>query len=143
MGDWVAEGGGDTGAGTGSFSFHPDLQGRVLVRKNVADYPAQSGRPAYRHDDLMIIYPDAQGRPARAIFFDNESHVINYTVQTASDGRGAIFVGDIKAGEPRFRLSYRVAGDKVEGLFEIAPPGKPEAFAKYLQWTAHRAVAAR
>ena len=33
LGDWVGEGGGQPGQGTGEFSFHPDLQNRILVRR--------------------------------------------------------------------------------------------------------------
>lgn len=44
-GHWVGEGGGAQ-QGAGGFSFAPEAGGKVLVRRNVADYPAQAGRPA-------------------------------------------------------------------------------------------------
>src|SRR5712692_4440664 len=62
VGQWTGEGGGEPGQGSGSFSFTPDLQGKILVRKNVAEYPPSKEKPAYRHDDLMVIYRD--GHPA-------------------------------------------------------------------------------
>ena len=50
--NWTGEGGGEPGQGSGSFSFTPDLQGKILVRKNVAEYPPSKEKPAYKHDDL-------------------------------------------------------------------------------------------
>ena len=39
----------------------------------------------------------------------------------------------------RFRLTYtRSSSTTLRGTFEIAPPGKPDAFALYLSWTAHK-----
>src|ERR1039457_4806143 len=75
IGSWTGEGGGGPGQGTGSFSFQPDVQGKVLVRRNHSEYPAAKDRPAVVHDDLMIVYREsdesAEGA-LRAIFFDNE-----------------------------------------------------------------------
>ena len=37
---------------------------------------------------------------------------------------------------PRFRLTYRLGTDGIiAGSFEIAPPGKPDAFGPYLTWS--------
>src|SRR5579859_5246529 len=78
IGDWVGEGGGGPGQGEGGFSFQFDLRKNVLVRKNYAAYPAQNGRPAFRHDDLMIIYLDDVSKHPRAIYVDTEGHTIRY-----------------------------------------------------------------
>src|SRR5260370_40721078 len=51
IGDWVGEG--KEGQGSGYFSLTPDLQGKVLVRKNHAELPAANGRPAAVHANLM------------------------------------------------------------------------------------------
>src|SRR5262249_32328531 len=56
LGDWVSIS--QPGKATGSFSFTREVQGRVLTRRNHADYPAAKGRPASTHDDLMVIYQD-------------------------------------------------------------------------------------
>jgi len=68
LGVWLGEGGGDPGQGTGWFSFLPDLQGKILVRKNHADYPASADWPAFAHDDLLIVYKDVLGGALRAIY---------------------------------------------------------------------------
>ena len=103
VGHWTGEGSGQPGTGTGAFSFTPDLQGTVLLRRSFADYPAAHGKPASRHDDLMVVYHGETAGELRAIYFDNEGHVIRYS-GTAS-GRGVVFVSDGKPGEARYRLA--------------------------------------
>jgi hypothetical protein len=140
IGEWVTEtSGGVPGAATsGGFSLRADLQGRVLVRRNVADYAAVGDRPALHHEDLMIVSADAGGRPAQAVYFDNEGHTIRYAVDASTAGV-VVLVSEAEAKAPRFRLTYRrTAKDKHEGRFEIAPPGKPDAFSPYVEWTARR-----
>ncbi len=137
MGDWAGGGGGAPGQGEGGFSFAPDLQGRILVRKNQAKYPATADRPAFTHDDLMVVYQEAP--PAmRAVYFDNEGHVIHYTVEVSKDGNSAVFLSEPSTSGPRFRLTYAKTGaDTVSIKFEIAMPGKPD-FAPYIDATARR-----
>src|SRR5215471_20542457 len=66
LGTWQGTGNGEPTQGRGEFSFAPELQGAVLVRHNFAEYPASKDRPAYRHDDLMVIYPGADYQKPRA-----------------------------------------------------------------------------
>jgi hypothetical protein len=137
IGDWTADTTAD--GGTGRFSFVQDLENKILVRRNQADYPAAKDRSASHHEDLMIVYVDA-GATVKAIYFDNEGHVINYTVHW--DAGRLTFVSDPQQGSPTFRLSYTKSGDNtVKGQFEIAPPGKPDAFSMYKEWMAHKADA--
>ncbi len=138
LGDWVAEEAGGTPgqASGGGSSFRTDLDGRVLVRTNRAEYAATSDRAAFVHEDLMIVYVEAGGR-LRAIYWDNEGHVIHYTA--TADGKRASFVSDEIARQPRYRLSYVQAGAaRLKVTFEIAPPGKPEQFQKYVEGTVRR-----
>ncbi len=137
MGEWVGEGSGSPGEGTGGFTFTSDLQGKILVRKNYAVYPKTPDRPAFRHDDLMIAYREQSGT-TKAIYFDNEGHVIPYTV-SIERGKSAVFVSDTSAAGPRFRLTYTSpAPDSLRIQFDIAPPGKPNAFSPYISATAHK-----
>ncbi|MDP2208608.1 MAG: hypothetical protein Q8K98_07520 [Bacteroidota bacterium] len=134
LGEWIGEGGGDPGKGVGGFSFYLDLQKTILIRKNYAQYPATTDRPAFRHDDLMVIYKN-KDNSTRATYWDNEGHVINYSTETNS----VIFLSDLSPASPRFRLTYTKRGkDTLNILFEIAPHGKPDAFSKYIEATAHR-----
>jgi len=137
MGEWVGEGTGAPGEGTGGFTFTFDLQNTILVRKNYANYPATKDRPAFRHDDLMIVSQE-MGK-TKAVYFDNEQHVINYSVTVSGDSNSVVFVSDATPSAPRFRLTNTKAGtDKITILFEMAPPGKPESFARYIEATARR-----
>lgn len=133
LGEW--EGIGDQAGATGGFTFAPNVQDRVIVRTNFSNTPANGGRPASRHDDLMVIYVDAG--VVKADYFDNEGHVVRYVAEAGRDR--VVFVSEIKSSEPRYRLTYtRGAEATLVGTFEVAPPGKPDAFAAYLSWTAHR-----
>jgi hypothetical protein len=136
LGEWTGDGSGSPGQGQGGFSFTPDLQNHVLLRKSFAEYPAANGRPAFRHEDLMLVYHDTQ-KQLRATYWDSEGHVIPYRV-TADDEK-AVFFSDGPANEPRYRMTYAPAGE--DGLvlkFEIAPPGKE--FAAYIEARARRTV---
>ena len=125
MGEWVGEGDGKPGDATGAFSFALDLDKKIAVRKNHADL--KDGV----HDDLMIAYPDPAGKGLRAIYFDNEGHVISYAVEAVSDG--VRFISDAAAPGPRFRLTYKKTGERTVSIqFDISPPSKPDAFAPYI-----------
>ncbi len=137
VGEWVGEEGGNPGQGTARFSFAYDLERRILVRKNHNEFPATPGRPAFVHDDLLIVYPE--GKTIRAVYFDNDDHVIHYTLEASGDTKGFVLVSDRTPGAARFRLVYAAApGGRLTIRFEIAPPDKPDAFARYLEGTARR-----
>ena len=139
VGEWTGDGGGTgPGKGTGGFTYAYDLQGKILVRKNFAQYPATKERPAYRHDDLMITYVGPSNL-LRAVYFDNEGHTINYSVNVAGDKSRVTFISDVTPNAPRFRLIYtRGSPTELEIQFDIAPPGKPEEFAPYIKATAKK-----
>lgn len=130
LGTWDAEGGGAPGASAGTFTFQPDVQGHVLLRRN------ESSTPGGRHEDLMVLFAGAPGA-VRASYFDNEGHVLQYAARAESSPASAEFVTDEAAGTPRFRLSYRLNADGTLNVkFEIAPPGSD--FRTYLEGTARR-----
>ncbi len=138
-GEWIGVGTGTPGQGSGAFSFTADLQGRVLDRRNRAGYPAANGRPAALHDDLTVHYRDPSGGRVRAIYFDNEGHVIHYAVDVSADHKRITLLSDAAPSEPRFRFTYTLTGARSLTLkFEIAPPGKPDRFATYLEGGARR-----
>ena len=123
LGDWVGEGTGAPGEATGGFSFSFDLERKILVRRNRADYPATKDRPASSHTDLMVIYHGPDGQTVRAIYFDNEGHVIHYSVTMTPDQNSLTFLSDPLPSTPRFRFTYNKAKtDSMTFKFEIAPP---------------------
>jgi hypothetical protein len=140
VGGWVGGGSGAPGEATGVASFDLDLDGHVMVRHSRADVPEQPGkRPAVHHRDLMVIYPGAEGAGQRAVYFDNEGHVINYAVAAPAPGR-AVFTSDAGGNGPRFRLAYELdAAGVLHVDFAVAPPGGE--FATYTRGTLQRAPA--
>ena len=129
VGDWVGEGSGRPGEGTGWFSLHPDLDGKILIRKGHAEYPQSKDRPEIIHDDLMIVYVDPPGQPSKAIYFDNEGHVINYSV-TYPD-KSILFTSEKMKDAPAFRLTYTALDqDVVNVKFEMSQDGE-----KFLTYT--------
>jgi len=139
LGEWVGDGKGDPGEGKGWFSLKADLDRNVLVRTNHAEYPATKDRPATNHEDLMIVYAGNNGASAKAIYFDNEKHVINYSVSYNDAGNAIILTSEALEGAPRFRFTYiKIDENKIKTVFEMAPPGKPDAFKVYVEGMAHR-----
>ena len=138
IGTWKAAGSGSPGEGAGEFSFALDLQKRVLVRRSHTDYPATANRPAFAHDDLMIIYADELQR-FHADYYDNEGHVIRYAIEFSADGNTCTFTSDPSDSTPRFRLTYNKAtsGD-LAIKFEIALPGQTNSFKTYVEGTSKR-----
>jgi hypothetical protein len=133
LGEW--KGIGDQEGATGGFTFAPGVQARVIVRTNHSNTPPGGGKPASRHDDLMVIYVDAG--LVQAEYFDSEGHVIRYVAE-ARPGE-VVFLSEIKTSEPRYRLTYsRASATTLNGKFDVAPPGTPDAFAPYLSWAARK-----
>ncbi|MDQ3744837.1 MAG: hypothetical protein M3444_10675 [Acidobacteriota bacterium] len=133
LGKWAGEGGGEAGQGSGYFTFEEGLQGKVLIRKNHSEYPATKDRPAFAHDDLMIVYADAANGP-RAFYTDSEGHVINYALSVSEDGQSVTFLSDPRDPGPRYRLTYVLTGpDTLALTFEASPPGQPDRFRKLIE----------
>jgi hypothetical protein len=122
LGDWTGEGTGRPGQGSGRFTFTLDLDCNVMIRKAFSEYPATDTKSAIIHEDILIIYRDASGKPGQAIYFDNEGHVINYTV-TCTD-KTVVFLSDKKGTQPCFRLTYsKQTEDQMSMKFEVSQDG--------------------
>ena len=125
VGEWQGVGTGAPGEAVGGTSFALGLDKKILLRKNWAKYPPKPGESAgLSHEDLMIIYPAADGASFRAIYFDNEGHVISYAVTFPKGENTVLFETDTGQPGPRFRLAYELgAGGVLDSVFWIAPPG--------------------
>ena len=130
-GEWKGEGGGQPGQGEGAFSFRQGLDGHVMIRKSHAEYPASENRPAVQHEDLMVVYPEnPKENLFRAVYFDNESHVINYSV--LAEKNTITFTSEKSDENPLFRLTYKLLDNgKVNTRFEISQDGK--SFMTYVE----------
>jgi hypothetical protein len=125
VGEWQGLGSGAPGEGEGGTSFAFSLNRKILVRKNWAKYPAKPGEAAgVSHEDLMIIYPSGDGAAFRAVYFDNEGHVIHYAASFPQKPAAVNFETDPAQPGPRFRLTYEWKADgMLDNLFWMAPPG--------------------
>jgi len=132
IGEWVGEGNGQPGKGSGSFSLSFDLDGKILVRKNHAEYPETKEKEAFVHTDLMFIYPDNSDNISKAIYFDNEGHIINYLITYAENS--ITLTSEAIPNGPRFRFTYiMIDNDTINVKFEIAQPNNTEAFKTYIE----------
>ncbi len=130
--EWSGAGTGQPGEGVGSFTLAYDLDQKIIVRKNHVDYPAQADRSAFVHDDLTIIY-SSSNEVDKAIYFDNEGHVIHYEV-TYPDPNSIVFLSNLIPNQPRFRLTYLINDrDQLTIRFEIAALDRAEAFNVYTE----------
>src|SRR5437773_7766642 len=66
---------------------HRDLHPFPTRRSSDLEYPPSKEKPAYRHDDLMVIYRDSPSRQFRAIYFDSEEHTIEYSIKPVDGDR--------------------------------------------------------
>ena len=130
IGEWKGEGSGQPGQGGGTFSFQPDLDGKILVRKSHSEYPASGNRPATFHTDLMVVSLDCNGNPTKAIYFDNEGHTIHYTI--SYEPNTIILLSDKIQNTPFFRLTYSLLdNNEVNIRFEMSQDG--EKFTTYIE----------
>ena len=138
LGTWEGEGSGEPGQATaGGFSFAPDLDGRILVRRSFTEWAASAGRPGFRHDDLIVVDRDPSGTP-RATYWDNEGHRIDYEVAVSDTPRTITFQTRERPGSERIRFVYWDRGPgRLEFTFDIAAPGT-SAFTTHVRGTARR-----
>jgi len=130
FGNWTGKGNGEPGSGGGTFTFSPDLDNNIIVRKSHSEFPATENQSAVIHDDLMIIYFDVTKNTTRAIYFDNESHMINYSV--FYENNSIIMVSEKTQGTPVFRLTYTIIDkENIKTQFEISQDG--DNFFVYLE----------
>jgi hypothetical protein len=143
-GKWVGEGSSEVGRGGGYASFEEDLQGKAIVRRNHAEYPATQDRPVYKHDDLMVIYVHPGAKSLRAFYTDSEGHVIQYAVSVSGDGLAVTFLADREAGTQQYRLTYtRLEENKMTILLEAREADEDAKFQKVVEGRMQRVLATK
>ncbi len=131
-GRWQANGAGNPGESTRTFSFEWAADQQALIRRN------EAVSPNGRHTDVMLVYarPD---RTVHAVYVDNEGHSIEYEVAFLEDQERIVF--ESTGPGPRFRLWYQRNEDgDLSTAFEIAQPGSSD-FVTYLEGVARRSDA--
>ena len=100
------------------------------MRKSHSEYTSKDNKSKVIHEDLMIIYPANEDSPTKAIYFDNEGHVINYTITFLE--KSIVFTSEKVANNPIFRLTYTLLTKKlVNTKFEMSFDG--EHFTTYVK----------
>jgi hypothetical protein len=144
VGHWRDEyRGGEPGTATaGGENWELALEGQILVREGWCEFPATTQRPAFRHEDLLVVFADTDAE-VRGIFWDSEGHQIRYReVHADPDGNGVGFVSDPSTPGPRQWLEYRFeAPDHLSAVFSVHGPGVP-GFVPLLRWKSVRASSA-
>lgn len=138
IGTWDAKTlGGSAGAtSSGTYSFQLELRDHILARHTSSAGCEGPASFDCEHGDLLYIYRDAPGQPYKAIYFDNEGHVIHYDVSIPSPTRVIFLSGSSQPG-PQYRLSYELKGSTMFGKFQMRAPGQTE-FTSYLTWSGER-----
>lgn len=134
QGTWEAKATGGQGvSATGTYTFRSELGGHILARHSTSEAGCK-GSDNYDcdHHDLLYIYQDAPGQSLKAIYFDNEGHVVHYNVSTP-DATTAIFLSDGSQPGPQFLLTYQLKGAVMAGKFQMRLPGQQE-WNSYLEW---------
>jgi hypothetical protein len=121
---------------SGRYTFDRELDGHILARHGTNDPNCKA--PATfdcQHGDLLYVFQDAPGSPLKAIYFDNEGHVIHYEV-SASTPTSVVFLSEAGRG-PQFRLTYELAAGVMTGRFQMHMPGQSD-WRTYLEWSGKR-----
>lgn len=138
LGTWEAktQGGSAGASASGTYTFRLELGGHVLARHSASSGCTGPADFNCEHGDLLYLYQDATGQPLKAIYFDNEGHVIHYEVTSPAPKRVVLASPAIPNG-PQFRLTFELKGALMLGKFEVRMPGQSE-FRSYLEWSGGR-----
>ena len=138
IGTWDAKTqGGSAGAvGSATYTFRLELRGHLFARHSTGAGCTGPADFDCEHGDLLYIYRQAPGTPLKAIYFDNEGHVINYDVTTPK-ANTAVLISPVSQPGPQFRLIYELKDRTMQGRFQMRMPGQSE-FKSYLEWSGEK-----
>ncbi len=132
-GTWDAKAQGSAGAAAnGQYTFRRELANHILARHGSLANCKGPNSFDCDHNDLLYVFEDAPGQPLKAIYFDNEGHVIHYNVSTPGPN-SVVFLSEPAPG-PQFRLTYELKGAAMTGKFQMHMPGQSE-WRSYLEWS--------
>lgn len=138
IGTWEArtQGGSASAVSVGAYAFQLELGNHVLARHS--SNAACQGPADFNcdHGDLLYIYRDSPDQPLKAIYFDNEGHVIHYDVTTPAPNNATLLSAPSQQG-PQYRLIYELKGKVMLGRFQLRMPGQSD-FRSYLEWAGEK-----
>ena len=133
-GTWEAKARGSGGASAaGTYTFQRELNGHILARHSTKSGCNGPKDFDCEHADIFYVFEEAPGQALKAIYFDNEGHVIHYDVSTPSSAT-AIFLSESSQPGPQFRLVYELKDSAMWGKFQMRMPGQTE-WTSYLEWS--------
>ena len=135
QGTWEAKATGKEGVtALGTYTFRKELQDHILARHSSSSAGCK-GPETFDcdHGDLLYVYQETPEQSLKAIYFDNEGHVIHYDVSIPEPGT-AMFLSDGSKPGPQFRLMYELKGTVMSGRFQMRMPGQQE-WKSYLEWS--------
>jgi len=133
-GTWNAKGEGQAGAAAnGTYTFQRELGGHIHARHSSSSACKGPADFDCNHGDLLYVYEDAPHQPLKAIYFDNEGHVIHYDVSIPQPNT-VVFLSEPSRPGPQFRLTYELKGSVMSGRFQMHVPDATE-WKSYLQWS--------
>jgi len=137
IGDW-ADSGNTTNENNLTFSFHIDLEDKILIRQSHLEYVATGDKPAKVHSDLMIIYLDNANIPNKAIYFDNDGKNVLYSITFLDNDTKIVFTSNNTGGTHKYRFSYtKIDEENVMVIFESTTRNSNK-YATYMQMTAKK-----
>jgi len=138
-GTWEAKAVGGPGvAAVGTYTFRVELKNHVLARHSTTEGCKGPTDFDCDHGDLLYVYQDGPGQPLKAIYFDNEGHVIHYDVSTP-EATTAVFLSDSSGPGPQLRLVYELKEAVMWGKFQMRMPGQAE-WKSYLEWNGPKRI---
>ena len=135
LGSWEAKtiGGMAQAQAAAAYSFRLELRDHVLARHSRSGACAAPEDFDCQHNDLLYIYPAANGQTLQAIYFDNSGHVVRYDVTTPK-ANTTVLLSDSTQPGPQYRLSYTLSDGTLNGLLEIKLPNQTD-FTSLLEWS--------
>ena len=118
---------------SGTYVFRRELNGHVLARHSSSDSCKGPSDFDCDHHDLLYIFADSGAPQLKAIYFDNEGHVIHYDVSMPTP-TSVVMMSDPAVPGPRFRLSSELKDAVMSGKFQMQMPGQSEG-KSYLEWS--------
>jgi len=126
LGDWVNPLSGQPGQGvSGESTFEYRLDRKIMLRTSRAEFQPRPGEDqGLVHTDLLIIHQQPGFEGLKAIYFDNEGHVIHYSLIINEEPGSVTFESQETASSPRARLTYTSHLDgSLHTEFLVASPG--------------------
>ena len=119
--------------GSGRYTFGRELNGHIFARHSTSEQNCNA--PASfdcAHSDLFYVFQEGPNSPLKAVYFDNEGHVIHYDVSTPKP-QSVVFISPPGHG-PQYRLAYELTGEVMTGRFQLQMPGQTD-WHTYLEWS--------